>query len=120
MDFPALERLERLAANLGEWQRRLAEQITEVTEEGVVGVGDTGLVEVRVDANGRLRDVNIDPRAMRLASADLAAEIKLAAERAYTEMNQRLQDGLREVLGADAPPSESTDSFGWASGGSRW
>lgn len=58
MEFPALDRLERLAGDLGQWQRRLTE---------------------------------------RLASVDLAAETKIAAERSHQEMNQRLRDGLRDA-----------------------
>ncbi|GAA5011010.1 YbaB/EbfC family nucleoid-associated protein [Actinopolymorpha pittospori] len=56
------------------------------------------------EANG-VEELRLDPRALRLASEDLAAEIKQVVNAALADAQGQIQDLLNDALGADGQPS---------------
>ncbi|MER5323642.1 YbaB/EbfC family nucleoid-associated protein [Streptosporangium roseum] len=61
-----------------------------------------GLVTVRVGADCRIRDLKLDPRVMRLPSAELAEAIKEAANTAVDQVAGRARE-ITAVLTGEAP-----------------
>ncbi|MFC4584693.1 YbaB/EbfC family nucleoid-associated protein [Sphaerisporangium corydalis] len=87
---------QRQVSQLEELQRRTV---------GVVGEAQDkdGLVTVEYAADG-LRDLRLNPRAMRLASADLADLIKTVAREAAQDLERKTGELMGEVFGeADNP-----------------
>jgi DNA-binding protein YbaB len=101
---PELDRqLDQLVENMGkveELQGKLAE---------VVGTGEAadGRVRVSSDNTGRITQVEIDPRAMRLPSDDLAAAITEAAQLAFDDISKQASDLMTEMM----PNAASFDSL---------
>ncbi|MGW0811071.1 YbaB/EbfC family nucleoid-associated protein [Nonomuraea sp. NPDC002799] len=60
-----------------------------------------GLVTVRVGADFRIRDLRLDPRAMRLPSAELTEAIKEAANAAADQVTVRAR-GITAALTGEA------------------
>jgi DNA-binding protein YbaB len=88
---------------------RLAEQLEQRIAEakqkaealaGMEGAGEgaDGMVRVRVGPSGALKDLHLDPKAMRLPSMDLAAAIMDAAQAAQQDVGAQ----VRELYGASA------------------
>ncbi|MEU5876590.1 YbaB/EbfC family nucleoid-associated protein [Spirillospora sp. NPDC047279] len=75
--------------------------------EPVVGVGEAadGRVLATVEAGGRLKSVEMDPRAMRLASAELGEQIVVA-------VNAALDDLRAKAAAAAADQAVDTDTLG--------
>lgn len=103
MTYPALDRFERLSQNLDRFQKQLSAHVTQIQEEPVEVTGESGLTSVRVDHSGRIQEISLDPRAMRLPSFQLAEELTATLAKAQDQAAARLQDAVREVLGSDAP-----------------
>lgn len=68
------------------------------------GTAADGLVRAGVDGTGELVELVIEPRAMRLASSDLAREIRTAVSAARAEVAARLAESA-----AAAPPAAGPD-----------
>lgn len=108
---PDLERAARIEAWMEEARREI---------EAVTGHGRSadGRVEVVTTAYGRVREVVVDPRAMRLPSETLADKLLLALRRARQDAERRcgqmVSDALREIapgepFGPDAVDQWSTE-----------
>ncbi|MFC6082704.1 YbaB/EbfC family nucleoid-associated protein [Sphaerisporangium aureirubrum] len=91
-----------------------AARITAWIEEGqadleeVVGEGDAadGQVTVTTTSGGRVRDVTVTPRAMRLDSRTLAEEIMAAVGRAQDDADRKCTRLVNEALGGILPAEE--------------
>jgi DNA-binding protein YbaB len=59
-----------------------------------------GAIEVTVDSAGGLADLYLGDAAMRLAPADLAAEILSCARGAQAKLAERMSRAMTEVLGS--------------------
>ena len=82
-----------------ESQRRLAEVQAQREELRVVGRSPDGLLEATVDGTGRIVDLRIEPRAMRLDSYSLAEGLLAAVKDAYTEYDAAAQALVGEATG---------------------
>lgn len=103
MEYPALERFERLADKLDDLHARMQEQLDALRAEPCQVVDDSGLISVAVDHGGRVEQVTLDPRAMRMSSEELAERLTATARRAQEEAAARLRNVLHEVTGEDLP-----------------
>ena len=85
----------------------LPEALGRLAEARGTGQAANGLVRLVVDGTGDLVELVIEPRAMRLASVDLAAAVREAFHAA--------RDAAREALAASAPtPSAQVEQLGAA------
>jgi hypothetical protein len=78
---------------------------------GLTGSAESqnGLLRAVADGGG-LRELVIDPRAMRMPSVDLAAEIVALAREAGQDLTRRRDERLRE-LGVDRAPVDLDESL---------
>ncbi|GAA2713955.1 YbaB/EbfC family nucleoid-associated protein [Micromonospora olivasterospora] len=93
-----LDRALRMSQELQRKAEAFQSRLSEVTGQGS---DDSGLVQVSVGLSGGLSDVYVDPRAMRLASQDLADAFKHAHQAATQDMQNRLMEAQREAFGDD-------------------
>ncbi|GII86556.1 hypothetical protein Ssi03_45460 [Sphaerisporangium siamense] len=77
-------------------QRRLAELVGRAQDKD-------HLVTVEYGAEG-LRELELNPRAMRLASNDLAALIKTVSGDAARDLREKTDEAMAEVFGAEDDP----------------
>jgi hypothetical protein len=83
-------------AQVEEMQRRMAEIVgSAVSEDERISVAFS-------EANG-LQKLDLDPRAMRLASEDLSAEIIKLVNQAREDAQQQAQQLVTEMIGSGAP-----------------
>lgn len=70
----------------------------------VRGIAETedGHVTVEVGATGQLESVRLDPRAMRMASEDLAEAIVTLSKEAMEDASSKTQQLLQPLIGPDA------------------
>ncbi|GGL14915.1 hypothetical protein Sme01_16220 [Sphaerisporangium melleum] len=83
-------------AKVEELQRRVAELVGLATDKD-------GLVTVEYTTEG-LRELELNPRAMRLPSADLAALIKTVIHEAGRDLERRTNELTEEMFGAENDP----------------
>ncbi|GAA3659335.1 hypothetical protein GCM10022224_023440 [Nonomuraea antimicrobica] len=76
------------------------DQFTALRETAVAA---NGLVEVAVDGTGDLVGLNLDPRAMRLSSDELAAAIREAFGKARAAAQERAMRAIPEALRQETP-----------------
>ncbi|WP_214414282.1 YbaB/EbfC family nucleoid-associated protein [Sphaerisporangium fuscum] len=91
---------------LGETQEQFAklEELQQRTNDAVGRAQDkNGLVTVEYGQDG-LRELELNPRAMRLASADLAELIKTTIGEAAQDLNAQTNELFEEVFGAEGNP----------------
>ncbi len=91
--------------------QNLVAKLSQVTGRGTAA---DGLVEVSVDNAGALSNVVIDPQAMRVGSAELAAHVLAAAREANLDLQANTQAVLRETYGDQAvnlDPAEAGDKL---------
>jgi DNA-binding protein YbaB len=69
-----------------------------LTMAGATASGPSGLVTIRVGANGELDELVIDPRAMRFDAETLAQEIMAGYEEALSESRERMSALLGELM----------------------
>lgn len=99
---PELDReIGRLTEQLGMLQD-LPAKMAEIT-----GTAETakGFIKVTVDSSGKVTALEINPRAMRMDSQQLAEEVLTAAQEAYDD----LQESMRELL---APSGDVQEMVG--------
>jgi hypothetical protein len=82
------------------------QQVADVTGSAE---SDDGLLRAAVDAGG-LCELDIDPRAMRLPSVDLAAAVVAVSRRAEADLGHRRAERLRD-LGVHTPPVDLDESL---------
>ncbi|MFE3451296.1 YbaB/EbfC family nucleoid-associated protein [Nonomuraea sp. NPDC059194] len=94
--------LDRMLSESERSLRRIREATAEF--ERVTGAGEAaeGLVRASVDHTGRLREVTLDPRAMRQDSATLADSVTQAVRAAQDDASRQGQELLDAVLGDQA------------------
>ena len=94
-----LEHLMQAATKMRDMQEKIAL---------IRGVGEAvdGRVRVEADDAGRVCDVQIDPRAMRLASQDLAEAITAASQQAADDVSAQTQELMNELMPADLPVAD--------------
>lgn len=98
MEFPALDRIEKIVSNLDTWQREMAERMAELDTRGVEATSDSGQVTAASSGGGQVLRLVIDPRAMRKGSEDLAAEVLQAIQRAQQAAAEQVRKVLKDVL----------------------
>jgi DNA-binding protein YbaB len=107
---------------LANYERELSSRMAQARELGrrlaqIRGVGEAadGLVRVEVSSGGRLTDLRLEPRAMRLDSQSLTEAILAAASQASADAERQIQQetaagpttSWEELLaGAPADPSK--------------
>ncbi|WP_206061913.1 YbaB/EbfC family nucleoid-associated protein [Nonomuraea basaltis] len=92
--------------------RRLQVAQREIETISGVGAGAAGKIQVRADADGRITQIKLDPRVMKLSSRDLAEEVMLAMQRAQEDSAMRRERVLRDTAG-ELPdtPAQSLEQF---------
>jgi DNA-binding protein YbaB len=95
------ENLERVVRESEESIRRLTAASRELEELTGTGRSAGELVGAEVDSGGGLRRVDIDPRAMRLGSHELAEQVCQAVRAAQADVQRRGQELLADALGDD-------------------
>ncbi|WP_219468591.1 YbaB/EbfC family nucleoid-associated protein [Nonomuraea rhizosphaerae] len=100
------EDLDRVTAQAEEMLLRVEEIRKEIDVVVGRGTGADGQIQVAAGANGRLTEVVIAPRAMRLDSTRLAAEILLAAQLAQNDVDSRVKEVMAETLGQAMPTQD--------------
>ncbi|TDC86330.1 YbaB/EbfC family DNA-binding protein [Nonomuraea deserti] len=96
----------RLTEEAEKEQRLLRNAHDEIAALRGEGESAGGKIRARADAQGRLIDVRFDPRAMKLGSQDLAAEVTLAVQRAQDDVAAQRDRVFRETVGAGPPDPE--------------
>ncbi|MER6946237.1 YbaB/EbfC family nucleoid-associated protein [Nonomuraea sp. NPDC000554] len=107
-----LDDLNQITERAEQTQRRLTSAASEI--QGINGVGESadGRIQARTDANGRLIEVTLDPRAMKMSSQDLGEEITLAVRRAWDDGEARREQLMRDAVGELPPtPDEAIERF---------
>ncbi|MEU6715421.1 YbaB/EbfC family nucleoid-associated protein [Nonomuraea purpurea] len=101
--------LERITARAEEMLARVEELRSEI--DVVVGRGEAadGQVRVTAGASGRLQDVVLAPRAMRLDSQKLAEAVLRAAQEAQDDVARRVEAVMAGTLGASLPDQQLLD-----------
>jgi DNA-binding protein YbaB len=82
-----------------ESQERLAEFQAKRAEMRVSGFSEDGLLEAVVDGNGRIADIKIEGRALRLDSFSLAEGLMAAIRSAYAAYDQESEQMIGKVTG---------------------
>ena len=100
------EDLERITARAEEMLARVDELRSEI--DVAVGRGEAadGQVRVTAGASGRLMEVVLAPRAMRLDSQKLADAVLEAAQRAQDDVARKVDEVIAGTLGAAKPGEE--------------
>jgi DNA-binding protein YbaB len=103
------EELERITARAEDMLARVEELRSEI--DVVVGRGEAadGQVRVTAGASGRLMDVVLAPRAMRLDSQKLAEAVLRAAQDAQDDVAAKVDAVMAETLGGALPGRELLD-----------
>lgn len=82
--------------------------------DDVYGAGESadGKVRARTDSGGRITEIRLDPRVMKLSSQDLGEEITLAVGRAQDDCERRHEEMLRDAAGRTPPsPDAAMEQF---------
>ncbi|MEW1837349.1 YbaB/EbfC family nucleoid-associated protein [Nonomuraea angiospora] len=103
------EELERITARAEDMLARVEELRSEI--DVVVGRGEAadGQVRVTAGASGRLMDVVLAPRAMRLDSQKLAEAVLRAAQEAQDDVAAKVDAVMADALGGPLPGGELLD-----------
>ncbi|MGW6505486.1 YbaB/EbfC family nucleoid-associated protein [Nonomuraea angiospora] len=103
------EELERITARAEDMLARVEELRSEI--DVVVGRGEAadGQVRVTAGASGRLMDVVLAPRAMRLDSQKLAEAVLRAAQEAQDDVAAKVDAVMADALGGALPGGELLD-----------
>ncbi|MEU0567864.1 YbaB/EbfC family nucleoid-associated protein [Nonomuraea sp. NPDC005983] len=107
-----MDDLYQVAEEAERMHRRIEVAASEL--EGIQGVGESadGRVQARTDVNGRLIEVTLDPRAMKMSSQDLGEEITLAVRRAQDDGDLRREQVMRDAVGhLPQTPDEAMEQF---------
>lgn len=95
-----LERDAELASRVRAWMDEERPELDEIVGEGAAADGQ---ITVTTTAEGRVREVTITSRAMRLDSGGLAAELLLAVGRAQDDAERKSRLLVEEALGELLP-----------------
>jgi DNA-binding protein YbaB len=101
-----LDDLTRIIDETEKGQRRFRDAQSEISTIKGAGESADGKVRVRVDAGARLIDVRLDPRVMKLSSADLAEEFTRAVQRAQDDATLQRERVFLDTVGTPLPSAE--------------
>ncbi|REF36221.1 DNA-binding protein YbaB [Thermasporomyces composti] len=90
--YDADEYLNRINEQARESLERVGESLRGLEDVTGDGEAEDGLVKVRLGPGGRVREVSIDPRAMRRSSEELAELVKEALNRAHDDLAARIAE----------------------------
>ena len=95
VDSTGLDRL------LGQAMQALGQARGVNTEDGedaepILGYGEgaDGMIQVTAETGGRLTDIQLDPRVLRLTTVDLATELVVAVNAALADLQTRIRDAV--------------------------
>lgn len=97
----AAERLEQMAAAFEEQAQRANETVAQIAEVTATASGADEQVSVTVGAEGRVVDLQIEARAMRLGSEVLATEIRQAIDEAQDAYAAQVRALLAPLTGGE-------------------
>ncbi|WP_146103511.1 YbaB/EbfC family nucleoid-associated protein [Nonomuraea solani] len=100
------EDLERITTRAEEMLARAEELKSEIDVVAGRGEAADGQVRVTAGASGRLLDVVLAPRAMRLDSVRLAEAVLRAAQEAQDDVARRVDEMMERTLGGTDVPEE--------------
>ena len=98
MHPPALDQLESLVRGLTRMHDELSDRLTEIGQQTLDGLSDSGLVRVTARADGTITDVHVDHRALRLTTTELAEQFRQAATRAQENAATTSREHVRSML----------------------
>jgi hypothetical protein len=58
------------------------------------GEGADGMIQATAEVGGRLTEINLDPRVLRLTTVDLGTEIVVAVNAALADLQARIRDAV--------------------------
>jgi DNA-binding protein YbaB len=91
--------VEGLAEYAHQQIERIERMQRDLTEQTGYGTSQRGLVKARTGPSGMLRDLEIDPEAMRMSPSELALEIKSAITAAQADYGTKADDIMAPILG---------------------
>ncbi|WP_248961036.1 YbaB/EbfC family nucleoid-associated protein [Sphaerisporangium perillae] len=108
-----LEDLERVAEQSEEALRRLSGVFGDLRDVTGEGTAAGGLVRAVVDGGGRIGEVTLDPRVMRLDSRSIAEAVTEAVRAAQQDAQRKNEELLRDAMGGDAPSLDPAGTEAW-------
>ena len=115
--LPAGAGIEQLLRMAEEQQRRVEEAEREWAGVQITGHSSDGLVSVALDHTMKVTGINIDGRAMRMTSYQLADALQEALATAYADWNERAADLMGQAVG---DPALIRDAAGGAVTAQDW
>lgn len=98
-EFPALDRLEKLATEMAERSRSLEAMTEQLSGIEVTVEEADGGVRVIAGEGGHVSRVELDPRAMRMSSEQLADALTRACKRAVQEYEEQVMELMAPMMG---------------------
>lgn len=95
----AVERLEQMAAAFEEQAQRANDTVAQIAEVTATATGADDQISVTVGAEGRVVDLQIQDRAMRLGSEVLANEVRQVIDEAQDAYAARVRALLAPLTG---------------------
>ncbi|GAA3812124.1 hypothetical protein GCM10022226_35980 [Sphaerisporangium flaviroseum] len=108
-----LEDFERIAQRSQEAVRRLGGVLGELGTLTGEGAAAGGLVGATVDGGGRIQEVTLDPRVMRLDSGSIAEAVTEAVRMAQDDAQRKNQEMLRAAMGEEVPTLDAAGIQSW-------
>lgn len=97
----AAERLEQMAAAFEAQAQRANETVAQIAEVTATATGADDLISVTVGAEGRVVDLQIEARAMRLGSQVLATEMRQVIDEAQDAYAAQVRALLSPLTGGE-------------------
>jgi DNA-binding protein YbaB len=108
-----LEDFERVAQRCKEAVQRLSGVFDELSAVTGEGEGAGGLIRATVDGGGRIQEVTLDSRAMRLDSRSVAEAVTEAVRAAQHDAQRKNEELLRAAMGGETPPLDMASIQSW-------
>lgn len=103
--------LDKLLAQSKQMVDSLGAAQDDLAETAGSGESKNGLVKATVGYDGRVRSVDVSPRAMRLASQELSEAIVAAIDAAHADLETKTTKIITEALGGPPPTAPSRDQI---------
>ncbi|MEV4161148.1 YbaB/EbfC family nucleoid-associated protein [Nonomuraea dietziae] len=111
MDYTDQEDLDRVVLDTERQMRDLLDAMKGLSEITGVGESRSGLVTARVDSEGRISDVTLSGRAMRLEGQELSQEVVEAVRAAQEDHERRARASLAGPLADETSPEAIRRGF---------
>lgn len=108
--MPDIRNLDELAEYAQRQVERIQHMQQDLAEQVGAGRSPRGLVRARTGPGGELKELRIDPDALRLPADEVAAEVTAAVTAAQREFAARADEIMAPVLGL-RPSQESLDAL---------